>query len=111
MDLLKSKPLLLEITADLTEGIVNGKKLKVRSLVKPLQKETQDKQMATTPGLQDEDAQMPNPDHQNPIREQLRALKSRNGWPHFKDVFMMCATDGEDVQTLKVERILMTWII
>lgn len=103
MDLLKSKPLLLEITADLTEGVVNGKKLKARSLVKPLQKETQDKQTEKAPGPQDGDEQMPKPDNQLLSREQLLVLKSSKGWAHFKDVFMMCATDGEDVQTLKVD--------
>lgn len=105
VDLLKSKPLLLDITEELTEGIVNGKRLKVRSLVKPLQKDPQEKQMEKTPGLQDGEEHMPNPGSQRLkglSREQLRALKSRKGWPHFKDVFMMCATDGEDVQTLKV---------
>ncbi|MCJ8748551.1 hypothetical protein PDJAM_G00166110 [Pangasius djambal] len=104
VDLLKSKPLLLDMTAELTEGIVNGKRLKVRSLVKPLKKETQEKQMEKTPGVQNGEEQLPNPDNQllrGLSREQLRALKSRKGWPHFKDVFMMCATDGEDVQTLK----------
>ncbi|KAF7688620.1 hypothetical protein HF521_013427 [Silurus meridionalis] len=102
VDLLKGKPLLLDITAELTEGVVNGKRLKVRSLVKPLQKDTSEKQLEKTSGL-------PNKEMQNPGNqlltglsgEQLRALKSRKGWSHFKDVFMMCATDGEDVQTLK----------
>lgn len=106
VDLLKSKPLLLDVTAELTEGVVNGKRLKVRSLVKPLQKGTQEKQMEATPCLQDGDELMPNLDNQllrDLSREQLRDLKNRKGWPHFKDVFMMCATDSEDVQTLKVD--------
>ncbi|KAI4898568.1 hypothetical protein NFI96_025597 [Prochilodus magdalenae] len=34
-------------------------------------------------------------------REQFRKLRGRSGWPHFKDVFMLCAADGEDVDTLK----------
>ncbi|KAK3509302.1 hypothetical protein QTP70_028558 [Hemibagrus guttatus] len=104
VDLLKNKPLLLDITAELTEGIVNGKKLKVRSLVKPIHKEAPEKKTEKTAGLQDGEEQMPNPDGQlvrGLSSEQLRALKSRKGWPLFKDVFMMCATDGEDVQTLK----------
>ncbi|XP_060719196.1 GTPase Era, mitochondrial [Tachysurus vachellii] len=104
VDLLKNKPLLLDITAELTEGIVNGKKLNVRRLVKPIQKETRERETEKTPGLQDGEEQMSNPDSQlvkGLSREQLRALKSRKGWKHFKDVFMMCATDGEDVQTLK----------
>uniref|UniRef100_A0AAR2JU18 GTPase Era, mitochondrial n=1 Tax=Pygocentrus nattereri TaxID=42514 RepID=A0AAR2JU18_PYGNA len=60
VDLLKNKALLLDITAKLTEGVVNGQRLR-----------------------------------------QLRTLKSRKGWSHFKDVFMLCAADGEDVETLK----------
>lgn len=108
VDLLKSKPLLLDITAELTEGIVNGKRLKARSLVKPLQKQTHEKRTEMTSDLQDEEEKTQNPDKQPPhglSREQLRALKSYKGWPHFKDVFMTCATDGEDVQTLKVDTI------
>ncbi|GAA6070314.1 GTPase Era, mitochondrial [Tachysurus ichikawai] len=104
VDLLKNKPLLLDITAELTEGIVNGKKLNVRRLFKPIQKETRERETEKTPGLQDGEEQMPNPDSQlvrGLSREQLRAMKSHKGWKHFKDVFMMCATDGEDVQTLK----------
>ncbi|KAM9441387.1 GTPase Era, mitochondrial isoform 2-T2 [Clarias gariepinus] len=106
VDLLKSKPLLLDITEQLTEGIVNGKKLRVRSLVKPLRTETREKHMEKTPAVQNSEERIPDQDQddqhgRDAIREQLRALKSRKGWPHFKDVFMMCATDGEDVQTLK----------
>uniref|UniRef100_A0A4W5NCR7 GTPase Era, mitochondrial n=1 Tax=Hucho hucho TaxID=62062 RepID=A0A4W5NCR7_9TELE len=63
VDLLKSKSRLLEITADLTCGVVNGRKLQVRSVIKP------------------------------PWTQQ--------GWAHFKDVFMLSAVDGEDVETLK----------
>lgn len=119
VDLLKNKPLLLDITPELTEGIVNGKRLKVRILAKLLQKETQHKQMEKITELQDGEEQPPNPNNQllrDLNKEQLRALKSRKGWPHFKDVFMMCATDGEDVKTLKVDAILilyqmyLTWV-
>jgi hypothetical protein len=35
-------------------------------------------------------------------KEQLRVLKTQQGWAHFKDVFMLSAVDGEDVETLKV---------
>ncbi|TSL28148.1 GTPase Era, mitochondrial [Bagarius yarrelli] len=106
VDLLKSKPSLLDVTAELTEGIVNGKRLKVRSLAKPLRKVslTQEKETEKTQSLQHKEQLTSNPDSQQEKslnREQLKALKSRKGWPHFKDVFMMCATDGEDVQTLK----------
>uniref|UniRef100_A0AAZ3PFV9 GTPase Era, mitochondrial n=1 Tax=Oncorhynchus tshawytscha TaxID=74940 RepID=A0AAZ3PFV9_ONCTS len=70
VDMLKSKSRLLEITADLTCGVVNGRKLQVRRVIKP-------------------------------PWEQLRALKTQQGWAHFKDVFMLSAVDGEDVETLK----------
>jgi hypothetical protein len=35
VDMLKSKSRLLEITADLTCGVVNGRKLQVRRMIKP----------------------------------------------------------------------------
>lgn len=35
-------------------------------------------------------------------KEQLKALRSQEGWPHFKDVFMLSSIDAEDVETLKV---------
>lgn len=35
-------------------------------------------------------------------KEQLKALKSQQGWPHFKDVFMLSSVNREDVDTLKV---------
>uniref|UniRef100_A0A8C8MA33 GTPase Era, mitochondrial n=1 Tax=Oncorhynchus tshawytscha TaxID=74940 RepID=A0A8C8MA33_ONCTS len=77
VDMLKSKSRLLEITADLTCGVVNGRKLQVRRVIKP-------------------------PWAQSGLRkEQLRALKTQQGWAHFKDVFMLSAVDGEDVETLK----------
>ncbi|XP_062844623.1 GTPase Era, mitochondrial [Trichomycterus rosablanca] len=108
VDLLKNKPLLLDVTAELTEGIVNGKRLKVRSVVKPIQKDLGQNLKEQTQSLEAkaeaEEEQGPTFERQTQrglSREQLRALKSRKGWPHFKDVFMMCATDGEDVQTLK----------
>lgn len=42
-------------------------------------------------------------------KEQLKALKSQQGWPHFKDVFMLSSVDREDVDTLKVHiRLLLT---
>uniref|UniRef100_A0AAR2M0M5 GTPase Era, mitochondrial n=1 Tax=Pygocentrus nattereri TaxID=42514 RepID=A0AAR2M0M5_PYGNA len=85
VDLLKNKALLLDITAKLTEGVVNGQRLRVR-----------DAQTGEEP--------CPNSDTQDQTglsREQLRTLKSRKGWSHFKDVFMLCAADGEDVETLK----------
>lgn len=106
VDLLKNKPLLLDITAGLTEGIVNGRRLKVRSVVKPSQKEIEEKRLQERAALEAQAAegQCSDPDTETQrglSREQLRAIKNRKGWPHFKDVFMLCAADGEDVDTLK----------
>uniref|UniRef100_A0A8C2C4E7 GTPase Era, mitochondrial n=1 Tax=Cyprinus carpio TaxID=7962 RepID=A0A8C2C4E7_CYPCA len=77
VDLLKNKTLLLDITAQLTEGVVNGKKIRIRGAEKPHEKST---------------AQRHN---------SLKALKSRRGWHLFKDVFMLSSIDREDVETLK----------
>lgn len=106
MDLLKNKTLLLDITAELTEGVVNGKKIKIRGAVKQSQK------LAAAP--QSRHAEKPlseskedrvSQEGQNKDRlsqEALKALKSRRGWPNFKDVFMLNSLDREDVETLKV---------
>uniref|UniRef100_A0A4W3IRC5 GTPase Era, mitochondrial n=1 Tax=Callorhinchus milii TaxID=7868 RepID=A0A4W3IRC5_CALMI len=62
VDLLKSKGLLLDLTIELTEGMVNGKKLKIKG---------------------------------------NQHLKHKQGWPHFREVFMLSAVDGDEVETLK----------
>uniref|UniRef100_A0A8C6MHD5 GTPase Era, mitochondrial n=1 Tax=Nothobranchius furzeri TaxID=105023 RepID=A0A8C6MHD5_NOTFU len=62
VDLMKSKDRLLDVTAQLTGGVVNGRRIQVRPVIKP---------------------------------------PSQQGWPHFKDVFMLSSVDREDVETLK----------
>uniref|UniRef100_A0A3B1KIB6 GTPase Era, mitochondrial n=1 Tax=Astyanax mexicanus TaxID=7994 RepID=A0A3B1KIB6_ASTMX len=106
VDLLKNKPLLLDITAGLTEGVVNGQRLKVRSVVKPSQRELEEKRLqqkaaAEAQTAEEECSDLETQPHRGLSREQLRNLKNRKGWPHFKDVFMLCAADEEDVDTLK----------
>ncbi|XP_066516064.1 GTPase Era, mitochondrial [Hoplias malabaricus] len=106
VDIVKNKTLLLDITAGLTEGIVNGQRLKVRNVVKPLQKEADEKMIKPKEAPEPQAGEDPsrNLDSQTQrdlSRERLRALKGRKGWPHFKDVFMLCAADAEDVETLK----------
>uniref|UniRef100_A0A452IW91 Era-type G domain-containing protein n=1 Tax=Gopherus agassizii TaxID=38772 RepID=A0A452IW91_9SAUR len=64
VDLLKRKALLLDLVTELTEGVVNGKKLKVKSTSE-------------------------------------RDLKNKKGWPHFQEIFMLAAVNGEAVETLK----------
>uniref|UniRef100_A0A4W5NAK3 GTPase Era, mitochondrial n=1 Tax=Hucho hucho TaxID=62062 RepID=A0A4W5NAK3_9TELE len=108
VDLLKSKSRLLEITADLTCGVVNGRKLQVRSVIKPPWAERRTDREARTSGSGDEDqpggdvAHGEGSEAQSGLsKEQLRTLKTQQGWAHFKDVFMLSAVDGEDVETLK----------
>nr|XP_029483516.1 GTPase Era, mitochondrial isoform X1 [Oncorhynchus nerka] len=108
VDMLKSKSRLLEITADLTCGVVNGRKLQVRRVIKPPWAERRTDSEARTSGSGDEDkpggdvAHGEGSEAQSGLsKEQLRALKTQQGWAHFKDVFMLSAVDGEDVETLK----------
>ncbi|XP_076867776.1 GTPase Era, mitochondrial [Brachyhypopomus gauderio] len=98
VDLLKNKTLLLDITATLTEGIVNGQQLRVREALRTFSKEAAE----SSAELRPDTPTRAEPSTQRALsKEQLRALKGRKGWPHFRDVFMLCATDGEDVETLK----------
>lgn len=112
---MKNKPLLLVVTADLTEGIVNGKRLRVRSVVKPIQRDSRQDVREQTPGPKaaaehERDLKEERLIQKVLSRDELKALKACKGWPHFKDVFMMCATDSEDVQTLKVNIICIYYI-
>ncbi|KAM8835495.1 GTPase Era, mitochondrial [Synchiropus picturatus] len=102
VDLVKAKNRLLDITAELTCGFVNGKKLHVRSVIKPpwAQKNPERKPQPVLP--EDESGcEMPGMLESGLSREQLSVLKDQRGWPHFKDVFMLSSVDQEDVQTLK----------
>lgn len=106
MDLLKNKTLLLDITAELTEGVVNGKKIKIRGAVKQCQKlaAASHSRHAEKP-LSESKEDRVSQEGQNKDRlsqEALKALRSRRGWPNFKDVFMLNSLDREDVETLKV---------
>nr|XP_020456230.1 GTPase Era, mitochondrial isoform X2 [Monopterus albus] len=102
VDLVKAKDKLLDLTAELTCGIVNGQKMRVRLMVKPRwAKKRPERDSELSP---DED----NARHEGSAepssvlsKEQLKALRSQQGWPSFKDVFMFSSTDREDVDTLK----------
>uniref|UniRef100_A0A670KDF8 GTPase Era, mitochondrial n=1 Tax=Podarcis muralis TaxID=64176 RepID=A0A670KDF8_PODMU len=74
VDLLKKKFLLLYLVTELTEGVVNGKKLKT---------------------AEDSDS-VPAKENRKHVRE-----KAKKGWPGFKEIFMLAATDREEVETLK----------
>lgn len=102
VDLFKAKDRLLDITAELTCGVVNGRKMRVRPVIKPPWAEKRSEKRSEVP--LDEDNVEPEGDaelHSALSKEQLKALSSQQGWPHFKDVFMLASVDSEDVQTLK----------
>lgn len=128
VDILKKKFLLLEIATDLTEGIVNGKKLEVKSALK------QDSRSSVKPPLHITQASPPKSkvpgspfgqeknqaqegsgldkssdvggagtgEAQVPKHHEPEDLKDAKGWPHFQEIFMLAALRGEEVDTLKV---------
>lgn len=83
VDCLKQKSVLLELTAALTEGVVNGKKLKMRQA------------FYSHPGTH-----CPSPAVKDPNTQSVGSPQ-RIGWPHFQEIFMLSALSQEDVQTLK----------
>ncbi|XP_041808343.1 GTPase Era, mitochondrial [Chelmon rostratus] len=102
VDLVGVKDRLLNITAVLTCGVVNGHRMRVRPLIKPPWAEKRpnsDSEFSV-----DEDTAGPEGSAEpNSVlsKEQLKVLKGQQGWPHFKDVFMLSSVDKEDVDTLK----------
>lgn len=100
VDLLKNKTLLLDITAQLTEGVVNGKKIRIRGAEKPREKlaakrHSRHAEQPVSESVKDALSQ------EGQDKDRLKALKSRRGWHLFKDVFMLSSIDREDVETLK----------
>ncbi|XP_074529212.1 GTPase Era, mitochondrial [Halichoeres trimaculatus] len=93
VDLLKFKDRLLDITAELTCGRVNGRKMRVRTAKKPQQSHSLEEEKSEPEGSSDPNSVL--------SKEQLRALRDQQGWPHFKDIFMLSSVDREDVGTLK----------
>ncbi|XP_008995422.3 GTPase Era, mitochondrial [Callithrix jacchus] len=83
VDCLKQKSVLLELTAALTEGVVNGKKLKMRQA------------FHSHPGTH-----CPSPAVKDSNTQSVGSPQ-RIGWPHFQEIFMLSALSQEDVQTLK----------
>uniref|UniRef100_A0A669DKJ3 GTPase Era, mitochondrial n=2 Tax=Oreochromis niloticus TaxID=8128 RepID=A0A669DKJ3_ORENI len=99
VDLVKAKDRLLDITAQLTCGVVNGRKMRIRPVIKPPWAEKRSERAS-----EDEENAAPE-DGSEPTsalsKEQLKTLRNQQGWPHFKDVFMLSSVDREDVDTLK----------
>ncbi|XP_022601672.1 GTPase Era, mitochondrial [Seriola dumerili] len=102
VDLVKAKDKLLDITAGLTCGMVNGRRIRVRPVIKPpWAKKRSEGDLELSP---DEHIAEPEGSAEpNSVlnKEQLKTLKSQEGWPHFKDVFMLSSVDRQDVETLK----------
>ncbi|XP_053562160.1 GTPase Era, mitochondrial [Bombina bombina] len=126
VDLVKKKWSLLELTNQLTEGIVNRKKALVKTVLKPssgqnpnsLKSQKLDtslslKQQPTEVVRQSENMNKPAEDSEShQISEDssdttdkwvdgLKGLKNKKGWPHFQEVFMLSAVNGDEVKTLK----------
>nr|KAF6455887.1 Era like 12S mitochondrial rRNA chaperone 1 [Rousettus aegyptiacus] len=83
VDCLKQKSVLLELTAALTEGVVNGKKLKLRQA------------FHSQPGTH-----CPSPAAKGSNTQSVGGPQ-RIGWPYFQEIFMLSALSQEDVKILK----------
>ncbi|XP_077167436.1 GTPase Era, mitochondrial [Paroedura picta] len=124
VDLLKKKHLLLYLVTELTEGVVNGKKLQVTSLRKvssatrtnSISHEcTQNSEVTTaksgdlvepnSPQAGSDSDSRPDGSVDDVGRARESTVKrnktSKKGWPHFQDVFMLAAVNAEEVETLK----------
>ncbi|NWX46533.1 ERAL1 GTPase, partial [Steatornis caripensis] len=131
VDLLKKKFILLELVTELTEGIVNGKKLEATSAFKnnssssaksplqiaqasPPEKRAPESHCLQELGQAQEGCCLDNShnmsvsesglvmeDTQGPKCYGPRDLKNTKGWPGFQEIFMLAALRGEEVDTLK----------
>ncbi|XP_030143808.4 GTPase Era, mitochondrial [Taeniopygia guttata] len=114
VDILKKKFLLLEIATDLTEGIVNGKKLEVKSALKQdssssAKSSPPESKVPGSPFGQEGSGLDKSSDvggagtgeAQGPKHHGHKDLKDMKGWPHFQEIFMLAALHGEEVDTLK----------
>lgn len=103
VDLIKTKDRLLDITATLTCGIVNERKIRVRPVIKPPWAEKKPEERLELPPVVDntEESETMDQDKTGLSKEKLKKLRRQRGWPHFKDVFMLSSLDREDVETLK----------
>ncbi|XP_042560681.1 GTPase Era, mitochondrial [Clupea harengus] len=102
VDLLKGKNMLLDITAELTEGVVNGRRISVKAAAAATRTFKKRGDVEESDPADTRAVELVTGDHSSRrlSREEMRALRSQRGWSHFKDVFMVSALDGEDVETL-----------
>ncbi|NXX98368.1 ERAL1 GTPase, partial [Centropus bengalensis] len=126
VDLLKKKFILLDLVTELTEGVVNGKKLQALKRNSSSSAEASPAITQTSPkdGTRESDrlqethraqegfsldndgdarASESNlvTEEQGPKRYGPRDLKNMKGWPGFQEIFMLAALHGEEVNTLK----------
>lgn len=134
VDLLKKKALLLDLVTELTEGVVNGKKLHVKSLSRTHLDPARNNPLPSIPVCTPEnapkdggclqegsevqrgpgsdtscDAKASDSGHvlggtekaQTATPQVSRDGKIKKGWPHFREIFMLAALNGEAVETLK----------
>eukprot|EP00066_Takifugu_rubripes_P026312 XP_011615578.1 PREDICTED: GTPase Era, mitochondrial [Takifugu rubripes] len=102
VDKVKAKDRLLDITAVLTCGMVNGHKMRVRPVIKPpWAKKLPDNHLESLDEENHTETKSPSELNYQLSKEQLKVLRSQLGWPHFKDVFMLSSVDSDDVETLK----------
>lgn len=104
VDKVKAKDRLLDITAILTCGMVNGCQIRVRPVIKaPGDLKLSD--LESVDEENDRETERCSELNLQLSKEQLKAPSSQQGWPHFKDVFMLSSVDREDVETLKVHKL------
>lgn len=103
MDRISNKDRLLNLTAELTCGVVSGNGSPV---IKPPGAEKKEDILQSPPVDTEESSSS-----SALSKEQLKALRSQRGWPHFKDVFMLSSVDKEDVDTLKVGHTLVFYTL
>lgn len=113
VDRIDNKDRLLNITAELTCGVVNGQRMRTRPVIKPPWAEKREEAASESPPEGDvaESSSSSCESSSALSREQLKALRSQRGWPHFKDVFMLSSVDKEDVDTLKVGHTLVFYTL
>ncbi|CAN9501615.1 unnamed protein product [Ophioblennius macclurei] len=102
VDLVNVKDKLLDVAALLTCGVVNGHRIRVRPVIKPPWAERRPERDSEPAADRDNAVPEDGAERDSALsKEQLVALRSQQGWPHFKDVFMLSCEDKEDVESLK----------
>ncbi|KAG9485999.1 hypothetical protein GDO78_008867 [Eleutherodactylus coqui] len=104
VDLVKEKNNLLEVIGRLTEGLVKGRKAVIKTSKKSSDKSVQPdlpigEEEGVPPLKKEETGEILEGHSQQ--RNAYKDLKNRTGWPHFQEVFMLSALQGEEVETLK----------